>query len=33
MAWTQHYVVYLDERFQYFEQAHPLAFGSGIRAW
>ena len=33
MAWTQVYVVYLDETFQYFEQAHRLAFGSGIVPW
>ena len=30
---TQTYVVYLDETFQYFEQAHRLAFGSGIKPW
>ena len=33
VAWTQVYVVYLDETFQYFEQAHRLAFGSGIVPW
>jgi hypothetical protein len=33
VAWTQVYVAYLDETFQYFEQAHRLAFGSGIKPW
>ncbi len=33
VAWTQVYVVFLDETFQYFEQAHRLAFGSGIVPW
>jgi hypothetical protein len=33
VAWTQVYVVYLDETFQYFEQAHRLAFGSGVVPW
>lgn len=30
---TQTYVVYLDEIFQYLEQGHRLAFGSGIKPW
>ena len=33
VIWTQTYLVYLDEIFQYFEQGHRLAFGSGIRPW
>ena len=30
---TQTYVVFLDETFQYFEQAHRLAFGTGVLPW
>ena len=31
--WTQIYVVFRDETFQYFEQAHRLAFGTGVIPW
>ena len=31
--WTQVYVVFLDETFQYFEQAHRLVFGNGVLPW
>jgi hypothetical protein len=30
---TQLYVVFCDETFQYFEQAHRLAFGTGVLPW
>ena len=30
---TQTYVVFRDETFQYFEQGHRLAFGSGVVPW
>jgi GPI mannosyltransferase 3 len=30
---TQTYVIYVDETFQYFEQGHRLAFGSGLLPW
>jgi hypothetical protein len=33
VIWTQTYVVYEDETFQYLEQAHRLAFGSGVVPW
>ena len=32
-VWTQLYVVFSDETFQYFEQGHRLAFGSGVLPW
>ncbi len=31
--WTQVYVVFLDETFQYFEQAHRIVFGTGALPW
>jgi len=31
--WTQTYVLYNDETFQYFEQGHRLAFGTGVVPW
>ena len=30
---TQTYVVFQDETFQYLEQGHRLAFGSGVLPW
>ena len=30
---TQTYVIHPDETYQYFEQAHRLAFGSGVVPW
>ena len=33
VLWTQTYVVFLDETFQYFEQAHRVAFGNGVQPW
>ena len=33
VVWTQTYVVFQDETFQYLEQAHRLAFGSGLVPW
>jgi len=32
-VWTQTYIVYVDETFQYLEQGHRLAFGSGVVPW
>jgi hypothetical protein len=32
-VWSQLYVVFSDETFQYFEQGHRLAFGSGVLPW
>jgi len=32
-VWTQTYVLYVDETFQYLEQGHRLAFGSGLLPW
>jgi hypothetical protein len=31
--WTQTYVIFNDETFQYFEQGHRLAFGTGVVPW
>jgi GPI mannosyltransferase 3 len=31
--WTQTYVLFKDETFQYFEQGHRLAFGTGVVPW
>lgn len=31
--WTQTYVLFNDETFQYFEQGHRLAFGTGVVPW
>ena len=31
--WTQTYVLFLDETFQYLEQGHRLAFGTGVVPW
>lgn len=31
--WTHTYIVFVDETFQYLEQGHRLAFGSGIVPW
>jgi hypothetical protein len=31
--WTQLYVVFADETFQYLEQGHRLAFGTGVLPW
>jgi GPI mannosyltransferase 3 len=33
IVWTQTYVAVADETFQYLEQAHRLAFGSGMVPW
>ena len=33
VVWTQTYVPFVDETFQYFEQGHRLAFGSGLVPW
>lgn len=33
VAWTQLYVIAPDDTFQYLEQAHRLAFGSGVVPW
>jgi GPI mannosyltransferase 3 len=32
-VWTQTYIIYVDETFQYLEQGHRLAFGSGVVPW
>jgi hypothetical protein len=32
-VWTQTYIIYVDETFQYLEQGHRLAFGSGMIPW
>jgi hypothetical protein len=31
--WTQTYVLFNDETFQYYEQGHRLAFGTGVVPW
>jgi hypothetical protein len=33
VVWTQTYVLWVDETFQYLEQGHRLAFGSGLMPW
>lgn len=33
VVWTQTYVVFVDETFQYLEQGHRLAFGTGLVPW
>ncbi len=33
VVWTQIYVPFVDETFQYFEQGHRLAFGAGLLPW
>ena len=33
VVWTQTYVPFVDETFQYFEQGHRLAFGAGLVPW
>jgi GPI mannosyltransferase 3 len=33
VIWTQTYLVFPDETFQYLEQAHRLAFGAGVVPW
>jgi len=33
VIWTQTYLIFPDETFQYLEQGHRLAFGSGIIPW
>ncbi len=32
-VWTQTYIIYVDETFQYLEPGHRLAFGSGVVPW
>jgi phosphatidylinositol glycan class B len=31
--WTHTYIIFVDETFQYLEQGHRLAFGSGVVPW
>jgi phosphatidylinositol glycan class B len=31
--WTQPSIIFVDETFQYFEQGHRLAFGTGVVPW